>query len=54
MGGQFGKYNCKDCFYIGSLIIEEDQFLTSTIKELQVPPRVYVLFQKKLLNLNKQ
>ncbi|MFH1376152.1 MAG: hypothetical protein ABIH25_00795 [Candidatus Woesearchaeota archaeon] len=24
MGGQFGKYQCKDCDYIGTIIIEED------------------------------
>jgi len=25
MGGQFGKYMCKKCRYIGALIIEEDK-----------------------------
>ena len=24
MGGQSGKYICKDCGYVGSLIIEEE------------------------------
>ena len=25
MGGQFGKYECKDCGYVGVIIIEEDE-----------------------------
>jgi len=24
LGGQTGKYRCKDCGYVGALIIEED------------------------------
>jgi predicted Zn-ribbon and HTH transcriptional regulator len=24
MGGQFGKYQCKDCGYVGAIVIEED------------------------------
>jgi len=25
LGGQFGKYKCKKCGYIGPMIIEEDK-----------------------------
>ena len=25
MGGHFGKYQCKKCGYVGSLILEEDE-----------------------------
>ena len=25
MGGQFGKYECKDCGYVGVIIVEKDE-----------------------------
>lgn len=27
MGGIFGKFRCKDCTYLGPMIIEEDQLV---------------------------
>ena len=32
MGGQFGKYICKNCGYIGALVIEEDIDIPTKIK----------------------
>ncbi|MFC1648465.1 hypothetical protein ACFL1B_03315 [Nanoarchaeota archaeon] len=29
MGGQFGKWQCKDCNYIGALILEEEDLKDS-------------------------
>lgn len=33
LGGQTGKYECKNCGYIGSLIIEKDGEIESKMKK---------------------
>jgi ribosomal protein L37AE/L43A len=33
MGGQFGKWQCKKCGYIGALIIEESDYKAKKTKK---------------------